>query len=40
MKERIREVGEFNDWRGCMGLYFTQRQLQPLKNTESLRQRH
>lgn len=31
MKKRIREVGEFNDWRGCMGLYFTQRQLQPLK---------
>ena len=31
MKERIRKVGEFNDWRGCMGLYFTQRQLRPLK---------
>lgn len=32
MKERIREFGEFNGWRGCMGLYFTQKQLRPLKN--------
>lgn len=31
MEERIREVGEFNGWRGCMGLYFTQKQLRPLK---------
>ena len=31
MKEQIREFGEFNGWRGCMGLYFTQKQLRALK---------
>lgn len=31
MEERIKEFGEFNGWQGCMGLYFTQRQLRPLK---------
>lgn len=31
MKERIRKFGELNGWRGCMGLYFTQKQLRTLK---------
>lgn len=22
MKEKIKDFGEFNGWRGCMGLYF------------------
>lgn len=31
MKEKIKEFGEFNGWRGCMGLYFNTKQLRPLK---------
>ena len=31
MKEIIKEFGEFNGWRGCMGLYFNTKQLRPLK---------
>lgn len=31
MKEIIKEFGEFNGWRGCMGLYFNAKQLRPLK---------
>lgn len=31
MKDEIKEFGEFNGWRGCMGLYFTTKQLRPLK---------
>lgn len=31
MEERIKELGEFNGWRGCIGLYFTQKQLRALK---------
>lgn len=31
MKEKIKDFGEFNGWRGCMGLYFNTKQLRPLK---------
>ena len=31
MKETIKEFGNFNGWRGCMGLYFNTKQLRPLK---------
>ena len=31
MKEKIKEFGKFNGWRGCMGLYFNTKQLRPLK---------
>lgn len=31
MKEEIKNFGEFNNWRGCMGLYFSTKQLRPLK---------
>ena len=31
MKEKIKDFGDFNGWRGCMGLYFTTKQLRPLK---------
>lgn len=29
MKEKIKDFGEFNGWRGCMGLYFNAKQLRP-----------
>lgn len=31
MKEKIKEFGKFNGWRGCMGLYFNTKQLRPLE---------
>lgn len=31
MKEKIKDFGVFNGWRGCMGLYFNTKQLRPLK---------
>ena len=31
MKEKIKDSGEFNGWRGCMGLYFNTKELRPLK---------
>ena len=31
MKEKIKDFGEFNGWRGCMGLYFNTKELRPLK---------
>ena len=31
MKEKIKDFGEFNGWRGCMGLYFNTKQLRLLK---------
>ena len=29
MKEIIKEFGEFNGWRGCMGLYFNKNSFAP-----------
>ena len=31
MLELIKGFGEFNNWRGCIGIYFTQKDLRPLK---------
>jgi hypothetical protein len=31
MIELIKEIGDFNNWHGCIGLYLTQKQLRPLK---------
>ena len=31
MKEQIKDIGNYNCWRGRMGLYFTQKQLRSLK---------
>lgn len=31
MKERIEEMGNFNGWRGVLGLYFTRKEIQPLR---------
>lgn len=31
IKERIKEVGEFNGWKGYIGLYFTNKQLREMK---------
>lgn len=31
MKEKIKDFGEFNGWRGCMGLYFNTKTLRLLK---------
>ena len=37
MKEKIKDFGEFNGWRGCMGLYFNTKQLRPLQNRYNVR---
>lgn len=29
MKEKIKDFGEFNGWRGCMGLYFNKNSFAP-----------
>ena len=31
MKEKIKDFGEFNGWRGCMGLYFNVKTLRTVK---------
>lgn len=31
MKEKIYNAGTFNNWRGCMGLYFTKKEIRSLK---------
>lgn len=31
MKEKIKDFGEFNGWRGCMGLYFNTKNASPLE---------
>lgn len=31
IKERIKYFGDYNCWRGCIGLYFTQKELRSLK---------
>ena len=31
MKALIKNAGKFNNWKGCMGLYFTQKTIRPLK---------
>ena len=31
MLELVKYFGETNNWKGCMGLYFTQKDLRPLK---------
>lgn len=31
MKEKIKDFGKFNGWRGCMVLYFNAKQLRHLK---------
>lgn len=31
MKEKIKDFGEFNGWRGCMGLYFNTKTLRTVK---------
>lgn len=31
MKEKIKDFGEFNGWRGCMGLYFNVKTLRTIK---------
>lgn len=31
MKEQIKNFGDYNCWRGCIGLYFTRKQLCSLK---------
>lgn len=30
MKELIENEGKFNDWKGCIGLYFTKKQLRQI----------
>lgn len=31
MKEKILNIGTFNNWRGCMGLYLTKKEIRSLK---------
>lgn len=31
MKQLIKNFGEFNKWKGCMALYFTQREIRQMK---------
>lgn len=31
MLEKIKDFGEFNNWKGCIGLYFNQKDIRPLK---------
>ena len=31
MKDLVKNAGDFNNWKGCMGLYFTQKTIRPLK---------
>lgn len=31
MKETIKNIGKFNNWKGCMGLYFTKKELRAMK---------
>jgi len=31
MKDLVKNMGEFNNWKGGIGLYFTQKTLRPLK---------
>lgn len=31
MKDKIKDFGEFNGWRGCMGLYFNKKTLRTVK---------
>lgn len=31
MKDQIKNFGEFNGWRGCMGLYFSSKTIRTLK---------
>lgn len=31
MKDLVKNAGEFNNWKGCMGLFFTQKSIRPLK---------
>ena len=33
MKEKILNIGTFNNWRGCMGLYFTKKEIRSLKDS-------
>lgn len=32
MKEKVFEVGIFNDWKGVIGLYFTRKELTQIKH--------
>lgn len=31
MKEKLLNIGTYNNWRGCMGLYFTKKEIRGLK---------
>jgi hypothetical protein len=31
MKEKILNIGTYNNWRGCMGLYLTKKEIRGLK---------
>jgi len=33
MKEKLLNIGTFNSWRGCMGLYFTKKEIRSLKDS-------
>ncbi len=37
MKDKIKDFGEFNGWRGCMGLYFNTKTLRPLHHLTASR---
>ena len=31
MKEKLLNIGTYNNWRGCMGLYLTKKEIRGLK---------
>lgn len=37
MKELVEKLGEFNNWKGCIGLYFTKKQLRQIAKEINVR---
>ena len=37
MKELVEKLGEFNNWKGCIGLFFTKKQLRQIAKEINVR---